>query len=97
VDEVTLPKKGRLNPQQREREQSDRFQDHRRRHSGVESAINALEQGGLDVCPDHGMDGFRRYVALAVVARNLKRMGAIIQQQQQAKEKRKRGPYNKAA
>ena len=97
VDEVTLPKKGRLNPQEREREQSDRFQDHRRRHSGVESAINALEQGGLDVCPDHGIDGFKRYVALAVVARNLKRIGAMIQQQQQDKERRKRGSYKKAA
>jgi IS5 family transposase len=97
VEEVTLPKKGRLNRHEREREQSDRFQAHRRRHSGVESAINALEQGGLDVCPDQGIDGFKRYVALAVVARNLKRMGAIIQKQQQDKEKRKRGPYKKAA
>lgn len=97
VEQVTLPKKGRLNQQEQQREQSDRFQDHRRRHSGVESAINALEQGGLDVCPDHGIDGFKRYVALAVVARNIKRMGAIIQQQQQDKEKRKRGPYKKAA
>ncbi len=97
VEQVTLPKKGRLNQQEQQREQSDRFQDHRRRHSGVESAINALEQGGLDVCPDHGIDGFERYVALAVVARNVKRIGAIIQQQQQDKEKRKRRPYKKAA
>ncbi len=97
VEQVTLPKKGRLNQQEQKREQSDGFQGHRRRHSGVESAINALEHGGLDVCPDHGIDGFKRYVALAVVARNVKRMGAIIQQQQQDKEKRKRGPYKKAA
>jgi len=97
VERVTLPKKGRPNRQEQEREQSDWFRAHRRQHSGVESAINALEHSGLDVCPDHGIDGFRRYVALAVVARNIKRTGAIIQQQLQAKEKRRRGPYKKAA
>ncbi len=97
VEQVTLPKKGRLNQQEQQREHSDIFQHHRRRHSGVESAINALEQGGLDVCPDHGIVGFERYVALAVVARNVKHIGAIIQQQQREKEKRKRGPYKKAA
>lgn len=94
VERVTLPKKGRLNKEEREREQGEDFQDHR---SVVESAINALEQGGLDVCPDHGIDGFERYVALAVVARNLKRLGAIVQQRKQDEEKRKRGPYKKAA
>ena len=97
VEQVTLPKKGRLNQQEQQREQSETFQHHRRRHSGVESAINALEQGGLDVCPDHGIAGFERYVALAVVARNIKRVGAILQQQQRENEKRRRGPYKKAA
>jgi hypothetical protein len=45
----------------------------RRRHSAVESAINALDR-----CPDHGIDGFKRYVALAVVARNIHRLGAVV-------------------
>ena len=97
VPQVTLPKKGRLNAKEQEREQSPQFQLHRRRHSAVESAINALEQGGLDRCPDHGIDGFSRYVALAVLARNIKRIGAILRQQELDKEKRKRGPYKKAA
>jgi hypothetical protein len=97
VEQVTLPKKGRLNQQEQAREQSDIFQTHRRHHSAVESAINALQQGGLDVCPDHGIKGFKRYVALAVLARNIKRIGAIIRQQQIEKEQRKRGPYKKAA
>jgi len=43
----------------------------RHQHSAVESAINALEQHGLDQCPDHGITGFKRYVALAVLARNI--------------------------
>lgn len=97
VPQVTLPKKGRLNAKEQEREQSPQFQRHRGRHSAVESAINALEQGGLDRCPDHGIDGFSRYVALAVVARNIKRIGAIPRQRALDKESRKRGPYKKAA
>ncbi len=32
----------------------------------------------LDVCPDHGIDGFKRYVALAVVARSIHRIGAVL-------------------
>ena len=36
---------------------------------------------GLDQCPDHGIDGFKRYVALAVMARNIHRIGAILKQQ----------------
>ncbi len=43
-----------------------------------QSAINALEAHGLDRCPDHGLDGFKRYVALAVVGRNLHRLGALL-------------------
>ena len=41
------------------------------------SAINALDAHGLDHCPDHGMDGFERYVPLAVVGRNLDSVQAL--------------------
>ena len=37
-----------------------------------------LESHGLDKCPDKGIDAFRRYVALAVVATNLNRLGKIL-------------------
>jgi IS5 family transposase len=63
----------------------------------VESAINALEVHGLDKCPDRGIEGFKRYVALAVVARNIQRLGALLRQQEREAEQRKRGPYKKAA
>jgi hypothetical protein len=33
---------------------------------------------GLDVCPDHGLEGYKRYVALAIVSRNIQKLGAII-------------------
>jgi hypothetical protein len=97
LEQVILPKKGRLNQADKAHEGSDDFKKLRNQHSGVESAINALEQNGLDMCPDHGIKGFKCYVALAVVSRNIKRLGAVIRQQALEKEQRKRGPYKKAA
>ena len=86
---MALPRKGKLSKSAQAVEQADGFVKARRAHSAVESAINALEVHGLDRCPDHGIDGFKRYVALAVVARNIHRIGAILTQQQQQREKRK--------
>lgn len=65
LDQVTLPKKGKLSRERKVVEQSEEFAEARRAHSAVESAINALAVHGLDKCPDHGMEGFKRYVALA--------------------------------
>ena len=94
VNVVVLPRKGRLSAVDRARESDAEFVRLRQQHSAVESAINALESHGLDVCPDHGIVGFKRYVALAVVARNVQRLGAILRQQE---ADRIRGPYKKAA
>lgn len=90
LDLVALPRKGKLSQQAQAAEQSEAFVKARRAHSAVESAINALEVHGLDVCPDHGIDGFKRYVALAVVARNIHRIGAILWQQEQERAQRKK-------
>lgn len=87
---VVLPKKGRLNQKEKERESAAGFQAARCQHSAVESAINALEVHGLDKCPDHGIDGFKRYVSLAVLARNIQKLGAELRKQERAAEKRKR-------
>ena len=86
---VVLPRKGKLSQQAQAEEQAPDFVKARRAHSAVESAINALEVHGLDVCPDHGIDGFKRYVALAVVAKNIHRIGAIAWQQGVEREQRK--------
>jgi IS5 family transposase len=88
---VVLPRKGRLSAADRERESTPEFVAARRRHAAVESAINALGVHGLELCRDHGLDGVRRYVALAVVARNIMRLGAIARTHAAAK----RGPYRK--
>ena len=90
LDLVVLPRKGKLSQQAQALEQAPDFIKTRHQHSAVESAINALEVHGLDRCPDHGLRGFKRYVALAVVARNIHRIGAILWQREQARAKRKR-------
>jgi hypothetical protein len=89
-----IPKKGKLSVADQARQEDAEFVRLRRQHSAVESAINALEVHGLDLCRDHGIDGFKRYVAMAVVARNVQRLGAVIRQQE---AERIRGPYKKAA
>jgi len=90
---VVLPKKGRLSGIDKDRESAAEFVEARQQHSAVESAINALGVHGLDLCRDHGIDGFKRYVALAVVARNIQRLGAIVR----SIATNKRGPYEKRA
>jgi IS5 family transposase len=85
-----VPKKGKCTVAERERQNDPQFIHLRRRHSAVESAINALEAHGLDICRDHGIDGFKRYVALAVVGRNLHRLGAILLTQEAQREQRRK-------
>jgi transposase, IS5 family len=89
LETVILPKKGRLSKKDQEQQQQVVFIEGRRHHSGVESAINALEVHGLDRCPDRGLPAFKRYVALAVVGRNVQILGRHLQQEKQEKEKRR--------
>jgi IS5 family transposase len=85
-----VPKKGRCSQTEVAREGDPEFILLRRRHSAIESAINALEVHGLDRCLDRGIEGFKRYVALAVVARNVQRLGALLQAEERARERRRR-------
>lgn len=82
LDVLVLPKKGKLNKIEREEETAEVFVQSKRKHSAVESAINGLENHGLDRCPDHGLFGFKRYVSLSVLARNLQIIGHHIQQKE---------------
>jgi len=87
LESATLPKKGKLSLADKEIEYSEEFICERKKHPAVESAINALENHGLDICPDHGTDGFDRYVALAVTARNIQILGTIIQKKELRRQK----------
>ena len=82
LDQVVLPRKGKLSAINKEVENTEAFREARRKHSAVESCINALENHGLDRCRDHGIEGFKRYVALAVVARNIQIIGHVLQQKE---------------
>jgi IS5 family transposase len=79
---VILPKKGKLSESDKEVEYSEEFVTGRRQHSAVESAINGLENHGLDRCLDHGIYGFKRYVSFAVLARNIEKLGTLIRNRQ---------------
>lgn len=83
LDAVAMKTKGKPSAKRRAIEQSESFKQGRHKHSAVESAINALEVHGLDVCNDKGIHGFKRYVALAVLTRNIHRIGDILHKKEQ--------------
>ena len=51
----------------------------RQKHSGIESAIGALQAGnGLKRCRDHSEIGFERYLGLAILGRNIHVLGKLL-------------------
>jgi len=97
LDNVILPRKGKLSVKDSQQEHSPEFILARYKHSAVESAINAAENHGLDRCLDHGLEGFNRYVGLAVVARNIQLIGHIIQQRELKRLQKRQQHYRRAA
>jgi len=93
LEQVVLPKKGKLSLADKEREYDEEFVQAKKKHSAVESAINALQVHGLNKCPDHGLEGFERYAALAVLSRNIQKVGAIVRD----RERKKREEHEQAA
>lgn len=77
-DTVALPKKGKLSKADKEHQYSENFVAAMKGHSAVEAAIGAYDNHGLDKCPDKGIHGYERYVALAVAALSLQHLGAQI-------------------
>ncbi len=62
VPTVVMPKRGKKNAAETERENEKRFVALRHQHSAVESEINSLEHHGLNRCLDVGLKGYLRYV-----------------------------------
>jgi len=78
-----LPKRGAKQFAAQEQKASIRFRNARRRHAGIESAIGALQAGnGMERCRDRTEVGFARYLALAILGRNLQTLGKLLIQQQ---------------
>jgi transposase, IS5 family len=89
VVKLIMPKKGKLSSKDKEAIKSDlEYQKLRRKHSAVESDINAIEVHALDRCPDRGIKNFRRYVSLAIAAHNIHKIGALVQKKKCSKIKR---------
>ena len=64
---------------------SVRFHQTRLHHSGIESAIGALQRGnGLKRCRDRSEPGFERYFGLAVLGRNIHTLGKLLLSQHHA-------------
>jgi len=75
---VILPKAGRPSKLELAQSENEDYKTKRRKHSGVEGNINQLEHNSLDVCPDKGIEGFKRYVAYGVLSYNAHRMGKLL-------------------
>ena len=80
-DKVILPKPGKKTENQKAEESETDYAKKRRAHSGIEANINQLacpetsgEHHGLDKCRNKGIDGFKSYVGLGVLAYNLHQM-----------------------
>lgn len=81
VTTLVLPKKGKRNFAENDREGQKKFKQLRKQHSQVESNINMLEQHGLNRCPDRGIKHFKNYTALGIVAYNLHRLGNLLKKE----------------
>jgi IS5 family transposase len=95
VTNPCIPTKGQEKGRQQQKEGTVAFRKARQNHPGVESAIGALQTGnGLKRCRDRSKRGYERYVALAILGRNLQILGKLLLAQdkagcQAAKSKRK--------
>lgn len=79
------PKGGNAN-----KEKTKEFYKEKNWHSGVESSINAIEQGNnMGVCRDKGLAGFDRCIAASIAARNLHTLGKIKAKELRKKAKKK--------
>ncbi len=75
VPTVVMPKRGKKNAAELERESDRKFVALRQQHSAVESEINCLEHHGLNRCLDMGLPGYLRYVGYGVLSYNLHMIG----------------------
>lgn len=86
IKNVVMPKKGKLNKQEYEREHERNFIKLRHKHSAIESNINMLEHHGLNRCLDMGKRHLARYVASSVLAYNLHLIGNELIKREREKQ-----------
>ncbi len=95
---MVLPKKGKLSKEDRKRQGDKEYKKVRKWHSGIESAIGALVFGnGLGKCRDKGRDGYKRYLAMAVLGRNLQTFGNILVERERQRRREENALLDLAA
>ncbi|MEJ7736965.1 MAG: transposase [Chitinophagaceae bacterium] len=97
IEQVILPKKGRLNQEDKQRESDKKFKELRHAHSAVESNINMLEHHGLNRCMDKGLNGYKRCVGLSVLAYNLHQLGNALLAKERKEAEGKQAALARAA
>ena len=85
VPTVVMPKRGKKNDVETEREHEQTFVALRKQHSAIESDINSLEHHGLNRCLDVGLPGYLRYVGYGVLSYNLHVIGRELLAQARAR------------
>lgn len=83
---ICIPKPGDKQKKVQMEQSTAEFRAAHQRHSGIESAIGALQAGnGLERCFDRTERGFTRCLALGVLGRNLHVLGKLIIARESAK------------
>lgn len=79
VKQVALPKPGAKSAERQDYERQGWFRRAMRFRAGVEGRISVLKRRGyLGRCPDHGEDGFGRWVGWGVIVANLSTIARVM-------------------
>lgn len=72
VKQFAIPQKGHLTSQQRQREKQRWFKQGQRFRNGIEGRISVVRRTvQLIRCPNHGLDGFERWIDWGIIVANL--------------------------
>lgn len=86
VENLCLPKPGVKQSVKQLEEADEEFLAAKQNHSGVESAIGALQSGNaMQRCRDRSEIGFERYLQLGILGRNLHTLGRLLIAQENEK------------
>ena len=84
--DVGMPKKGKLNKKDVERQAKEGYKKAKDKHSAIESAINGIQHHGGNVCRDYSKDKYESHAASSVISKNLIRIGDIIIEKENKKQ-----------
>jgi len=85
LEQPAMPKRGKLSKADKARQGTEWYGEARRKHPGVESAINNLEQRGLDRVREKGKGRFEEVVWRSILALNVHRIGRVVRAKERGK------------